>query len=223
MPSVRKIICLANSWKKHERCIAGIDVDTGKWVRPVCDTLYPETGKVPKWVRFVEGREPKLLDILAIPLDDTGNDFGFECENYSVLAGQWQYLGRANIEDVLPYCDRGESILHNRWKYVYPSYLRSLPFHQRTTLQLIFAERFSIEGKANSKGYMDWRGTIVTSGGICLRKIKITDPLLVKKLDGGYDPPTRCLVTMSLSIPYAFPDWEGEAPAWKLIAGVIAM
>jgi hypothetical protein len=29
-----KIICLANSWKHGERCIAGINPDTKKWIRP---------------------------------------------------------------------------------------------------------------------------------------------------------------------------------------------
>ncbi|MFP5272720.1 dual OB domain-containing protein [Coleofasciculus sp.] len=39
---MKKIICLANSRKLDERCIAGIDLNTGKWVRPVCDDRYPE-------------------------------------------------------------------------------------------------------------------------------------------------------------------------------------
>ena len=38
----RQIICLENSWKETERCISGIDINTGKWVRPVCDNLYLE-------------------------------------------------------------------------------------------------------------------------------------------------------------------------------------
>ena len=98
MSSVKRIICLANSWKLKERCIAGIDIDTGKWVRPICDSLYPEDGRVPESVRLVNGREPQLLDILEIPLADTGNNFGFESENLSVLKGDWHLTGRA-----LPY------------------------------------------------------------------------------------------------------------------------
>lgn len=90
MSSVKRIICLANSWKLKERCIAGIDIDTGKWVRPVCDSLYPEDGRVPKNICLVDGREPELLDILEIPLADTGNNFDFESENLSVLRGQWK-------------------------------------------------------------------------------------------------------------------------------------
>lgn len=133
----RKIICLANSWKLEERCIAGIDIDTGKWIRPVCDTQYPEDGRVPRSVRLVQNREPELLDILEIPIAETGNDFGFECENRSVLPGQWNYLDKAKLADVLKYCGNFPYILHNSWKYVNPSFLQKLPFHQRHTIQLV--------------------------------------------------------------------------------------
>jgi hypothetical protein len=72
MSSLKRIVCLANSWKLEERCVAGIDLDTEKWIRPVCDSVYPENGKVPKSARLIEGREPELLDILEIPLAETG-------------------------------------------------------------------------------------------------------------------------------------------------------
>lgn len=85
MSPLKRIICLANSWKLKERCIAGLDLATGKWIRPVCDSLYPEDGRVPSFVRAIEGREPELLDILQIPLAKTGPDFDFECENLSIL------------------------------------------------------------------------------------------------------------------------------------------
>ena len=72
MSSLKKIVCLANSWKLNERCIAGIDISSGNWVRPVCDSLYPEDGRVPRSVRLISDKEPKVLDILEIPLADTG-------------------------------------------------------------------------------------------------------------------------------------------------------
>ncbi len=221
MSSLKQIICLANSWKSKERCIAGIDLDTGKWIRPVCDGLYPQDGRVPRLVRLVEGREPELLDILEIPLADTGNDFGFESENLSVLPGQWNCLGKAQRRDLLKYCDNFTDILHNSRKYVNPSYLQSLPFDQRRTIQLVEVIRFSVESRTNSKGYTDWKGTITSTSGKTLAGAKITDPLFVEQLDAGYGPPKNCLVTVSLSLPWAGQNWEGEAPCWKLIAGVI--
>lgn len=221
MPPLKRIVCLANSWKLEERCIAGIDLDTGKWIRPVCDSLYPKDGKVPRSVRLIEGREPELLDILEIPLANSGNDFGFESENLSVLAGQWKCLGKAKPTDLLKYCSGVTHILHNSWKYVNPSYLQSLPFLQRRTLQLVQIVSFSVEQRTSSKGNTEWRGTVQSSDGQRLVGAKITDPQFVQKLDSGYQPTNRCLVTVSLSIPWAPPGWEGEEPCWKLIAGVV--
>lgn len=51
-----RIICLANSFKHTERCIAGIDLETGKCVRPVSDL---DDGRVPKKVRLIDGKEPE--------------------------------------------------------------------------------------------------------------------------------------------------------------------
>lgn len=223
MSSVRRIICLANSWKHQERCIAGIDYDTGRWIRPVCDRLYPQDGRVPVYVRVVEGREPELLDILEIPLDDTGPDFGFECENLSILPGQWNYLGKATIEDIRRQCLNFKYILHNSEKSVNPSDLKTRPFHHRRTLQLVKTNRFYIQGHTNYKGKTDWRGTLETANGCKLEKAKITDPVFVKKLDSGHQPSQNCLVTVSLSIPWAPSDGEGEPLCWKLIAGVIEL
>jgi hypothetical protein len=221
MSPLKRVVCLANSWKREGHCIAGIDLDTGQWVRPVCDGLYPEDGRIPQSVRMIEGREPRLLDILQIPLAETGNDFGFECENLSVLEGQWRYLGQAQPSDLLPYCRGSRNILHNHQKYVYPSYLKRLPFSQRHTLQLIQSASLIISQKPHPKGYIEWRGTIQTMNARTLAGAKITDPVFVEKLERGHQPKKVCLVTVSLSMPWAPPDWDDEPPCWKLIAGVI--
>jgi hypothetical protein len=220
MSSLKRIVCLSNSWKLEERCIAGIDLDTGRWVRPVCDSLYPKDGKVPKSARLIEGKEPELLDILEIPLGDTGNDFGFECENLSVLPGRWKSLGKVDPSELIGYCEKFPHILHNSSKYVNPSWLKALPSQQRRTLQLVQTASLSVT--KSSSGNTGWRGTLQTSNGHTLREAKITDPVFAEKLEAGYQTTGSCLVTVSLSMPWAPHDnWEGEEPCWKLIAGVI--
>lgn len=220
MSSLKRVVCLANSWKLEKRCIAGIDLDSGKWVRPICDDLYPEDGRVPRSVRLIEGREPELLDVLQIPLAETGNDFGFECENFSVLPGEWRFLGRLQPNQLIRYCRNFSYILHNSSKYVNPSRLQSLPFHQRRTLQLVQASSFSVT--KSSAGSTGWRGSLQTANGQTLRDAKITDPVFAEALEAGYQPTANYLVTVSLGMPWApREDWEGEAPCWKLVAGVI--
>jgi hypothetical protein len=220
MPSLTRIICLANSSKLSERCIAGINPESGKWVRPVCDSLYPQDGRVPSSTRLIGEKEPEPLDILGVPLDETGNDFGFECENFAILTGKWEFLGRANPRTLIAYCKNLPNILHNDLKYVNPSYLQSLSFHERHTLQLIQSTNFFVTGSAST----GWRGTIRTANGQTLNEAKITDPVFTKKLGEGYQPKGNCLVTVSLSMPWApRDDWEGEKPCWKLIAGVMEL
>ncbi len=93
-----RIICLANSLKRSERCIAGIEPATGRWIRPVTAHL---DGRVPRPTRLVAGAEPRLLDLLEIPLADTGPDYGFESENRLILPGAWRRVGRARASDLL--------------------------------------------------------------------------------------------------------------------------
>ena len=57
-----QIICLANSWKYGERCIAGIDLQTRSWIRPIYDRA--QGGCVPRNVRRIDGKEPQILDVL---------------------------------------------------------------------------------------------------------------------------------------------------------------
>ncbi len=83
-----QVICLANSLKLNERCIAGINPTTGKWIRPISSS-YPNDGRISKHIRLVNGKEPALLDVLEIPLEQTGSDFGFESENLTIATGTW--------------------------------------------------------------------------------------------------------------------------------------
>ena len=67
---VKRIVCLANSRKFGGRCVAGKEINPngtlGVWVRPVTDH---GNGEVPNWeCQYPDGTEPKVLDVLDIPL-----------------------------------------------------------------------------------------------------------------------------------------------------------
>jgi WD40 repeat protein len=213
-----RILCLANSWKHGERCIAGIDVFTGNWVRPVTDL---DDGRVPKPVRLVEGAEPALLDLLDIPLAETGPDFGFECENRRILPGPWRRVGQASPIDLVRFCPRSGLILHNTARTVRKSYLESLPIERRTSLALVRTASFSVApGAERETGGHKWEGTLETRDGNHLTAT-ITDPVFVARLEAGYRPGDQCFVVVSLSMPYPGEAGGGADVCWKLIAGVI--
>lgn len=215
-----RIICLANSWKHRDRCIAGINTLKGEWIRPVSN--LPD-GRIPKEMRLVEGMEPALLNILEIPLAKTGPDFGFERENLSILPGKWQRVGQVPPAYLIKYCSKEEYILHNDKRYVTVSFLQSLPPSQRRTLELIKPVKFLVKPIGlRFEASQKWEGYIVKENGQELTAT-ITDPVFIRRLELGYRPTTNYLITVSLSMPWKPGDWEGDDPCWKLIAGVIEL
>ena len=63
-----RIICLANSYKRDHRCVAGISLVTKEWIRlvgqtvPGCLTL--------KETCYLDGNEAALLDVFEVELDE---------------------------------------------------------------------------------------------------------------------------------------------------------
>jgi len=56
------MVCLANSRKNGKRCIAGIDLDTGNWVRPV-KKGGAELSELD--IEFEDHTQPEVLDIIT--------------------------------------------------------------------------------------------------------------------------------------------------------------
>jgi ATP-dependent DNA helicase RecQ len=221
MSSVKNILCLANSRKHGAYCFAGIDIASGAWIRPVSDL---DDGRVERGAMLIDGTIPKLGEIIAIPLTDSGPDFGFECENRSIVPGLWQRCGALTPQAMAAFCSQELRLLHNGDAYVTVQYLAGLPFERRRTLQLVEAfdfEAFSVG--LSSQGGRKWNATFVAHSGERLTT-RITDPALVEMMEQGYCPSDHCLVTVSLSMPFRRQGWEGDGdPCWKLIAGVIEM
>lgn len=61
-----ELLCLANSDKNRNRCIAGLNVDTGDWVRPVSDS---DDGSLqPRQYLTRECDDPNPLDVIELTL-----------------------------------------------------------------------------------------------------------------------------------------------------------
>lgn len=220
MSPVTEIICLANSRKHGGRCIAGINLRNGHWIRPVSGL---DDGRVERETRLVDGREPRLGERLVVPLATRGPDFGCQSENLSIRSGSWRSEGMLDWDELRELSEDELFILHNEENYVSVEYLQSLPRAQRRTLQLVEAYKFRAYSTGlSANGGHKWRGTLVNKHQQRMSGM-ITDPMLVEQLESGGKPPENCLVTVSLSMAYRPDDWESEeTPCWKLIAGVLA-
>src|ERR1017187_814685 len=84
-----RIICLANSYKHDHRCVAGISLDTKKWVRligkqvPGCLTR--------KEASYRDGKEVALLDVFEAELD---KECGSNChpEDVYITGKSWRFV-----------------------------------------------------------------------------------------------------------------------------------
>lgn len=218
--NMTRIVCLANSWKLNKRCVAGIELKSGRWVRPVSSLPH---GEVPVGRTYVAGREARMLDILDIPLSATGPDYGFERENRTILCGDWALAGTLDSDEILRYVEAGGQVLHNSYKYVARGTLEKLSPDRRQTLQLIKLSRLVIYEAQRPSGKRKWEGLVTMRDGRG-KRLGITDPAFCARLERGHRPKGACVLTMSLSLPYTPPKWDGPAdPCWKLIAGVIEL
>lgn len=96
MPYTKTILCLANSRKPPSgRCIAGRVVAQGgfaDWVRPVSERPTREISEEER--RFENGRQPRVLDVLAITMR-AHVPAGHQQENHEIDAGYYWTKRRA--------------------------------------------------------------------------------------------------------------------------------
>lgn len=134
MPSV-DLICLANSYKWSRRCLAGLRVDGGGWVRPVSDQEHGELQY--SHYRLPDHSEPHLFDVIRVGLS-RGRALPHQPENWLMDNSPWQLLERpasANHAQVVAgaVC-HGPQLFGNTSRSVPYAQLRSRPARESLVL-----------------------------------------------------------------------------------------
>ena len=213
-----RVVCLANSYKHGERCIAGKLLETGAWVRPVSDMGH---GEIPWKARLVDCREPQLLDILDIPLEREGPDYGCQPENRLLAPGPWLKAGRVAAGEILKYVDEPAErpLFYNYVDRVPMTTFRRIPPDCRRSLQLVHCDHADFHRDARKPE--DWRVTFEYRGAE-YADLKVTDPAALvrlgrkERLDGPF------VLTVSLGMPFR-PTNTSKEYCFKLVAGVVRL
>ena len=205
-----ELIILANSFRLGGYCMAGIDSRTGEWVRPV-----PRDGRraIPKSV----AEKISLLDVVEIPLATDRPRDRYQMENRFIESWDWEVVGHAPPKEIIGYCESSTMVLHSHNDYVEPDHFESLPFEQWKSLQLI---RTNVNFSMDTYKPGHWRASFRDGEGHFLY-LKVTDSMIVVKLNNGANIRSDSILTISLTGPWAPPGGSQPERCYKLVAGVI--
>jgi putative nucleic acid modification protein with dual OB domain len=224
MAYVKRIVCLANSYKPPSgRCLAGIELlDNGKhgpWLRPVSARESEEVSY--SEYRYASGESPKLLDIIDVPLSKAA-PHNHQIENHIIDAKSWWVKKGVFAWDALEQIrDRPDSIWINSdhtqaGVYDCMSSVKAATVHG--SLLLIKRKDFVVEigtnswtGKRTYRGKFDYKGTH--------HSFSLTDPIARNAFSGkkeGDYPMSD--VYLCLSLTEAFKE---DGRCHKLVAAVI--
>ncbi len=91
------ILCLANSWKTGGRCVAGLRLDDGSWLRPVSDN---ESGELSHQQCMMDiGHAVRPLDVVRVYLEKP-SPRPHQPEDWIIADRQWRFLERRSVADV---------------------------------------------------------------------------------------------------------------------------
>lgn len=222
LPIVKRIVCLANSRKLSERCLAGKEVSHDAaypWIRPVSNR---PTQEVPLTLRrYRDGSDPALLDLIDVPLK-RHEAKSYQSENWLLDAGQrWTRAGRMTWSQLSAIADDPPSLwlngsstaqgLNDRVATADAEQLtESLYLLRLETMQVrIYAPNARDEFSRRVQATFRHRGVEY--------RLRVTDPVIEDQYllgDDGTHDIGRCFATVSLGEPFM-------GYCYKLVAAVI--
>jgi hypothetical protein len=223
---LNRIVCLANSYKHDNRCVAGISLVTKKWVRlvgvdaPGCLTQ--------RQTCYSDGREAKVLDVFEAEL---GDECGSNChpEDVIVTEKQWYLLRRfespTDARFLVAFSNKGPALLKSYGDRLYRRKIEGSPVEH--SLELIHPEDLWWWIR-DDKGKRKNRALFRAGNAVRTRyDLAVTDPSWLAKmsaLPSGIYPHAEffdgkvpnTFLTISLSEQF-------EGFHYKLVAGVVLL
>ena len=218
---VKRIVCLANSRKGGDRCVAGREIFAsgrpGPWVRPV--SSRPNDAVSEQERQYRDGSEPRVLDVVDVPVIKASPQ-EYQRENWLLAPERrWELIRRLAPSDLAHFTTREAQL----WVSGYSSaegendrIPSSIAIKLPSSLRLIRVDRIELSVRTDpyrSRRFVRARFRHAQTD----YSLRVTDPVCeqrYKDLDAGDYPVGESYLTVSLGEPY-------EGYSYKLIAAVI--
>jgi len=231
MPLV-EFICLANSTKHGEHCVAGIRTDGQGWIRPV--GARRDGALTASEIICDDGFLPKVLDVLSVDLATPAPQC-HQPENWTCSRGaqRWRRTRMANAADLLTlerHLESGPAVLGSTTKEVDFTSVQNRPVE--ASLALIEPQELNWQVKrwkedeplhceavfvlARQRYWLSvtdppWKG----------RMLRLGEGLYPSSKLGPAMASPRILLTISLGEPFSRDGRPNQC--WKMVAGVVAV
>ena len=196
MRNVRLII-MTESSKFSGKCVAGIDVETGKWVRLVSDDEETHGAIANRDLYYQDGGKCEVLDIVDVPiLEECGNDI--QPENVLIDTSKFiEYVEMASLDDVLKIhpAEVRSDILGNKYSYISEQRVNTIGY----SLALVEVQNLEIVQVENPNGRPKTKANF-TYQGYSYTQMSVTDPRFYSVSSGKrYE---SAILVVSIGTPY---------------------
>jgi hypothetical protein len=216
------IICLANSRKHGGRCIAGLRVDGGGWLRPV-GTL-PDGTLYPPDYTLSNGSEAAVLDLIQVGIQ-AHRPSQHQPENWVIDGNPWTLKFRPIRSNLSPIFQsaiaHGPELIHGFSDRIACASFQQTPL--TTSLALIAPATLDLYHQLSYSGRPQARGRFFLGQGssATLYDLAITDPIWEPVVvQQGFrilrQTESKFLLTISLGEPFGL-------NCYKLIAAIILL
>jgi len=223
MPKV-KFICLANSRKFGGRCVAGLQLGSIDWIRPVSSQADGTLSH--GQYSLDDGTDASLLDVIEVEVTKPRPQV-HQPENWELAPGRWHLVGRFKgtqaVSQLVSILVAGPILIENQLDHVDHSALTTNP--ASASLALIEPSSLKWNITTTFTGKRQTRCRFNLSGAAY--DLAVTDMHVEKQLSSlslgihsrqaaAIDPKARVLLTISLGEPL-------NGICYKLVAAVIVI
>ena len=145
-----KLAVLTKSSKHSKYCVAGIDYESGNWIRLMTEDSQTHGAVDKKDLIFENGEECQLLDIVKVTIE---KDAGDELQPENVLMNTSKFMckvGETTIKDILKIhpAERKDYIFGNKYSYIKKERVGQLGY----SLMLVKVNNLLIKQVSNPDG-----------------------------------------------------------------------
>jgi hypothetical protein len=216
MPSIEMII-LAKSKKLGGKCIAGLRIDGGGWVRPVAPS--PDGTLFPQHFTLANGSPAEVLDVVKIEVKEPRPE-PYQPENWVISDKKWKLIARPGSEEhqstIWENIVTGPTLLGNQSDRIHVRRFEEQP--AEASLALITPSKIEWTIGTDVRGHRQTRAILKLKG--TMYDLAVTDEAWRKhlsKLPEGSHPAKsgeEFLLTISLGEPF-------NNYCYKLVSAVI--